>query len=66
MVCSGTALTTYYYGCQIIEDEMGLRYSTHGELMNSYRFFAVNCNARRKETTRKTEKWMGGWDQNGF
>jgi hypothetical protein len=21
--------------------------------------------ARRKETTRKTEAWMGGWDQNG-
>jgi hypothetical protein len=48
---------------QIKENEVGGTCNMYGKGEESVHGFGGK--ARRKETTRKIEVWMGGWDKNG-
>jgi hypothetical protein len=56
-LCSLPSFDSNY---QVKENEMGRACNTNGEKRNIY-IENICAKARRKETTRKTKKWMGGF-----
>jgi hypothetical protein len=52
----------YHYADQVKEDEVGRACGTHRDERKVHGF---SGKAQRKETTRKTDVWVGGWDHDG-
>jgi hypothetical protein len=60
LCCIIATVMLYNYNEQVKEDDTGWACSTNGEKRNAYTY-NIHRKARKKEITRETKEWMGGY-----